>query len=268
MTMKLFPYTRRALSSIGQTWITFLDVLGEAVLHGAAIVRFVLGGRLEFRHLFRQMAFVGVDTLGIALMMTIFSGMVIALQIAREMVRQGGGDYVGALVSLTLIRELAPIMTAFSVIAMAGSAYAAELSTMRITNQVDALKVLHVSPVRYLVMPRVLAATAALPMMTVITAVAGVLGGLLISFLFAGLEPSRYLYSVWNQTTVKDVVTMLAKAGVFGFVVSLVASTIGLKAKGGSREVGLATTRAVVFSFVLMAILDYVMTYLIYGSRE
>jgi phospholipid/cholesterol/gamma-HCH transport system permease protein len=91
---------------------------------------------------------------------------------------------------------------------------------------------------------------------------------LLVSVLFADLEPSRYLDSVWNQTAMKDVATMLAKAVVFGFVVSLVAATIGLKAKGGSREVGLATTRAVVFSFVLMAILDYVMTYLIYGTRD
>jgi phospholipid/cholesterol/gamma-HCH transport system permease protein len=268
MATKLFPYTRRALTSIGQTWMTFLDVLGQATLHGGAIIRFILAGRLEFRHLLQQIAFVGVDTLGIALMMTIFSGMVIALQIAREMVRQGGGDYVGALVSLTVVRELAPIMTAFSVIAMAGSAYAAELSTMRITSQVDALEVLHVNPVRYLLMPRVLATTAALPLMTVITSVAGILGGLLVSVLFADLEPSRYLDSVWNQTAMKDVAAMLSKAAVFGFVVSLVAATIGLKAKGGSREVGIATTRAVVFSFVLMAILDYVMTYLIYGTRD
>ena len=263
----LFPYSRRALASISRTWITFLDVLGEATLNTQEMFRAIAAGRLGIRQFIQQLAFVGVDTLGIALIMTTFSGMVIALQIAREMVKQGGGDFVGALVSLTIVRELAPIMTSFSVIAMAGSAYAAELSTMRITSQVDALDVLHVSPVRYLLIPRVLATTIALPLMTIITAIAGILGGLLMSILFANLEPSRYLDSVWNQTSIKDIFAMLGKSLVFGFVVSLIATTIGLKAKGGSLEVGLATTRAVVFSFVIMAILDYVMTYLIYGSH-
>lgn len=265
--MTLFPYTRRALASISRTWITFLDVLGESMLNARDMFDALTKGRWGVRQFIQQLAFVGVDTLGIALIMTTFSGMVIALQIAREMVKQGGGDFVGALVSLTVVRELAPIMTSFSVIAMAGSAYAAELSTMQITSQIDALEVLHVKPVRYLQMPRVLATTVALPMMTIITAIAGVLGGLLMSVLFADLEPSRYLDSVWNQTSLKDIFAMLGKSLVFGTVVSLIATTIGLKAKGGSMEVGLATTRAVVFSFVIMAILDYIMTYLIYGSH-
>lgn len=265
---KLFPYTRRALTAIGRTWCVLFDVLGEAALNTREMAGAMMAGRLGFRQFIQQLAFVGVDTLGIALVMNTFSGMVIALQIAHEMVKQGGADFVGALVSLTIVRELAPIMTSFSVIAMAGSAYAAELSTMRITSQVDALNVLHVSPVRYLQMPRVLATTVALPLMTVITAIAGIFGGLLMSVLFADLEPSRYLDSVWNQTSMKDVFAMLGKSLVFGLVVSLIATTIGLKAKGGSLEVGLATTRAVVFSFVIMAILDYVMTYLIYGSHS
>lgn len=245
-----------------------MDALGSAVCYGGQVIRLIAQGEFNIRHFIEQLAFVGVDTLGIALIMTTFSGMVISLQIAREMVRQGAGEYVGALVSMALIRELAPIMTAFAVIAMAGSAYAAELSTMQITSQVSALQVLHVSPIRYLLMPRVLAGMVALPFMNVITATAGILGGMIVSGLLADVSYSQYLESVWKQTELRDVIAMLVKSAIFGFIIFLMSTTIGLNTKGGSREVGIATTRAVVWSFVLMALLDYVLTYLFYGSRH
>jgi phospholipid/cholesterol/gamma-HCH transport system permease protein len=264
----LFPYTRKALAAIQREWSVFLETLGQATLNSIAIVRYMVGGQFNFAHFTQQLAFVGIDTLGISLTMTTFSGMVIALQLAKEMAKQGAGDYVGALVSLAIVRELAPIMTAFAVIAMAGSAYAAELSTMRITSQVDALEVLHVNPVRYLLMPRVLAGALALPMMTVITSISGILGGMVISHFLADITFNKYLDAVWHQTELKDIFTMLLKSLVFGFVVFTLSTTIGLNARGGSREVGLATTRAVVMSFVVMAILDYMLTFLIYGSHS
>jgi phospholipid/cholesterol/gamma-HCH transport system permease protein len=265
---KLFPFTRRALAAMRRELLVLLDTLGCAVLNAGEMLRFIWKGQFNTKHLMQQMAFVGIDTLGIALVMTIFSGMVIALQIAKEMVKQGAGDYVGALVSMAIIREMAPIMTGFAVIAMAGSAYAAELSTMQITSQVSALEVLHVSPVRYLLMPRVLAGMIALPLMNIITAVAGILGGLVISYYLADIHPGQYLDSVWNQTGYKDVFAMLGKSCVFGFIIFTISATIGLNTTGGSREVGKATTRSVVWSFILMAISDYILTYLIYGTRS
>lgn len=266
--LPLFPYTRKALSAVKWEWRFLLNTLRSAVSYSVDVVHYIASGQFSFRHFIQQLSFVGIDTLGISLVMTTFAGMVIALQIAKEMVKQGAGDYVGALVSMALIRELAPIMTAFAVIAMAGSAYAAELSTMKITNQVSALEVLHVSPVRYLVMPRVLAGIVALPMMTVITSFAGIIGGMIISHLLAGVSFGQYLDSVWSQTELKDIWAMLLKAGVFGFIVFMMSTTIGINTRGGSKEVGLATTRAVVWSFVLMAILDYVLTFLVYGARS
>ncbi len=265
--MMWFPYTRRALQAVRREILMFMDTLGMAVLYAGQVFRFIAQGQFSARHMFQQMAFVGVDTLGISLVMTTFSGMVIALQIAKEMVKQGAGDYVGALVSMAIIREMAPIMTGFAVIAMAGSAFAAELSTMQITSQVSALRVLHVSPVRYLLMPRVLGGMAALPLMTIITALAGLMGGLVVSYWLADVHPGQYLDSVWNQTTPKDIWAMLLKASIFGFIIANISATIGLNTSGGSREVGEATTRAVVWSFVLMAIADYLLTFLIYGSK-
>lgn len=267
VNLKLFPYTRRMLGAMWREFEVFLSTLGMAVLNARLIFGFIRNGQFNFRHFAQQVAFVGVDTLGIALILTTFSGMVIALQIAKEMVKQGAGDYVGSLVSLAIIRELAPIMTGFAVIAMSGSAFAAELSTMQITNQVSALKVLHVHPVRYLVMPRVLGGMAALPLMNIITAVAGILGGMVVSYYIADVHPGQYLDSVWSQTEPKDIVAMLLKASVFGFIISTISATIGINTSGGSREVGLATTRAVVWSFVLMTVCDYLLTFLIYGAR-
>ncbi len=265
--LRLFPFTRRALQAVSKEWITFLDTLGSMVFYTRDIAGYIVSGQFNMRHFIQQLAFVGIDTLGISLIMSTFSGMVISLQIAQEMVKQGAADFVGALVSLAIVRELAPIMTAFSVIAMAGSAYAAELSTMKITNQVSALRVLHVSPVRYLIMPRILAGIVALPLMTIITAFAGIIGGMIIAGIVADLSHGKYLDSVWHQVELRDIAAMLLKASGFGFIIFMMATTIGINTSGGSREVGLATTRAVVWSFVLMAIMDYVLTFLIYGTK-
>ena len=263
-----FPFTRRALGSARHEVRLFLETLGSASFYLVRIVGFVLRGEFSVRHFFRQLAFVGVDTLGIALIMTTFSAMVISLQVSQQMVRLGAGSWVGALVSLCMVRELAPIMTAFSVIAMAGSAFAAELGTMQITSQVNALQVLHVDPVRYLLMPRILAGTAALPMMTLITATVGILGGMMVANFLANVTIDQFLVSVWYQTKTGDVLLMLLKAAVFGLVLSCISTTIGVNTTGGARDVGVATTRAVVWSFVMMAVLDYLLTFLFYGTRS
>jgi phospholipid/cholesterol/gamma-HCH transport system permease protein len=263
-----FPFTRRALKAVRAETIVFLETLGSASFYTLQMFKFVLTGQFSFRHFFQQLAFVGIDTLGISLTMTTFAAMVISLQVSSQMVRMGGGPWVGALVSLAMVRELAPIMTGFSVIAMAGSAFAAELSTMQITSQVSALEVLHVSPIRYLLMPRILAGTAALPMMTLVTATSGILGGMVVAHLLANVTYEQYLTSVWYQTKIKDVLVMLVKSGAFGLVLSSISTTIGINTTGGAKEVGTATTRAVVWSFILMAILDYLLTYLFYGARD
>jgi phospholipid/cholesterol/gamma-HCH transport system permease protein len=261
-----FPLTRKFLSAMRGELALILTLIGHASLNTVDCLRHLR--RLSKDAFLRQMSVIGVDSLGIALVMTTFFGMVIALQVADEMVKQGGGNFVGALVSLALVRELAPILTAFSVIALAGSAMTAEMATMKITEQVDALKVLHVHPARYLILPRVLAAIVALPLLTVLTTTAGILGGMVVSFITAELPMDVYLESVWHQTQLRDVFTCLLKAGVFGYLLAMLGTTIGLQTQGGAREVGVSTTRAVVWSFVWMAIADYLLTFLIYGGMK
>lgn len=267
ITALLFPATRRVLGRMGRDFKNFVYYIGLLVQYTGSIISFILQGRLSRKAFFQQASFVGVDTLGICLIMNTMTGMVISLQVATEMVKQGAGNFVGALVSLAMLRELAPIMTGFSIIAMAGSAYAAELSTMKITSQVDALRVLHMHPIRYLVVPRVVAGIFVLPLMTVITGYAGILGGMVISALMTDLSPQTYLDSVWNQTEFRDIFSCLIKAGVFGYVIMMISTTVGINTNGGSREVGQATTMAVVWSFIVMAIMDFLLTYVIYGTK-
>jgi phospholipid/cholesterol/gamma-HCH transport system permease protein len=242
------------------------SLAGESARYTFELAKALLAGRLRFRHLIEQAAFVGVDTMLIALILTTFSGMVIALQTARELVKQGAGNYVGAVVSLAIVRELAPIMSGFAVIALAGSAFAAELGSMQTTNQVDALRMLRMNPVRFLMLPRALAGMLMLPMITTLTGISGLLGGLVISTLTAGITPANYLDSVRSQTDWYDVLAALTKAGVFGYLIAILSCTIGMNTRGGAREVGESTTQAVVWSFVAMAVADYVLTYLFYGS--
>ncbi len=263
---QLFPMTRQAWRWFSNEVHSILKTLGQAVEISISMGRFLLKGRLSARHFFEQASFVGLDTLGIALVLVTFSAMVIALQVAQEMAKQGAGSYVGALVSISVLRELAPVMTAVAVISMAGSAFAAELSTMQITKQVEALRSLHVDPIRYLVLPRVMAGITMIPLMTVVTAVCGILAGMVVSEALAEIHPYVYLESVWRQTEYKDVFSTLVKSSVFGYIIVILSTSIGLHTTGGAREVGVATTRAVVWSFLAISVADYILTYLIYGS--
>ncbi len=264
---QLFPYTRFLGQKLFEGSSSFLYVLGNTACNTKQTFYYLLKGRLTWQPFLEQAAFIGLDAIGISLILTLFSGMVIALQIAQELTKQGAGEFVGALVAISILRELAPIMTGFAVIAMVGSAYSAELATMQIQKQVDALKVLHVDPIRYLVLPRFCAACCMLPLMTILTAMAGIVGGMVVSHVIGGLNYNNYLESVWRQVQTKDIVGTMLKAGVFGALITLFSTSIGLQTTGGSKDVGDATTRAVVWSFVAMAIADYVLSFLLfYGS--
>jgi phospholipid/cholesterol/gamma-HCH transport system permease protein len=265
---QLFPYTRRFLGVSREFSLDVLFLVGLAVQNTGATLKHIFKRRLSMRHFFEQASFIGVDSLGISLILTLFSGMVIALQVSQELTRQGAGELVGALVATAILRELAPIMTGFAVIAMVGSAYSAELATMKIQKQVDALQVLHVDPLRYLVAPRFAAAFCMLPLMTILTAMAGIVGGMVVSYWIGGLNYNSYMESVWRQIEPGDVGGAMLKAGVFGMIIVILSTTIGLSTSGGAKEVGASTTKAVVWSFIAMAIADYVLSFLLFSGGQ
>lgn len=232
------------------TWFGSLGILlGETF-------GYILRGAVSYRHTIRQMADVGVGSLFVALITVGFSGAVSALYIAVQLVKFGQQGFVGGLVGKSLALEIAPVITAVVVAARAGSAMAAELGSMKVTEQVDALRSLGVPPTRYLVVPRVLGTLVMLPLITVIAGSSGLLGGYAAS-VTNGVTPSAYWESVKSMVEVADVLKGLVKTIPFALLISLIGCRQGLNTSGGAQGVGRATTSAVVFALIAIFVTDF-----------
>lgn len=238
----------------------------------ARTVRASLTRPLYLRDVFQQMDAVGVASVGIVFLTGLFTGMVLALQSAVEMRQFGATIYMGRLVGASTVRELGPVLTALMVTGRAGSGMAAQLGAMQVTEQIDALNTMGVDPVRKLVVPRFLAGLVMLPLLTVVTDVVAILGGLLIAVFKLDLTSGLYLRSVWETLAQTgfifrylpvDVFAGLVKPLVFGGIMSLTACHYGLRTTGGTEGVGRAATRAVVTTSILVLATDYFLTQLI-----
>jgi phospholipid/cholesterol/gamma-HCH transport system permease protein len=219
--------------------------------------------------LFQQMDAIGVGSLGIVLLTGFFTGMVLALQSSVQLSTFGATDYIGRLIAGSMIRELGPVLAGLMVAGRVGSGIAAQLGSMRVTEQIDALNTLGTDPIKKLVTPRVLAALIMLPVLTVINDCVGILGGNIIAKFYIGQPASLYWRTVYEQMLSdgftlhyipNDFIQGLAKPFAFGGIISLVACYYGLKTTGGTEGVGIATTRTVVTASILILVVDYFLT--------
>ena len=176
--------------------VPVIEFIGECITNLLISLKYFLQDKANWKTTIQQAAVIGYDSVGISLVIIFITGAVISLQVARYFYMSGGEAYVGGLVSLTILKELAPVFTAMVISARAGTAMASELGNMKITDQVDAIKTLGVDPVRYLVLPRVLATAIVVPMVTVLAIVCGLLGGMFIAKLSIGLHQARFINSV------------------------------------------------------------------------
>ncbi len=216
-----------------------------------------------------QLDSIGVGSLGIVFLTGLFTGMVLALQSAVEMERFGATIYIGRLVAASTVRELGPVLTALMVSGRAGSGIAAELGAMRVTEQIDALQTMGVDPVRKLVVPRFVACLIALPLLTIVTDIVAILGGLLISVVKLGLTPNLYMRSVYETLAQTgfvfryvpiDFVMGMVKPLFFGAIIALTACHYGMRTEGGTEGVGRAATQSVVATSILILATDYFLT--------
>ncbi|MBI2876913.1 MAG: ABC transporter permease [Candidatus Tectomicrobia bacterium] len=223
-------------------------------------------GRLKIRarNTLQQMQVVGVNSLPVVLITGLFTGMVLALQSFTGFKRFGAESQVGAVVAISMTRELGPVLTGLIVSGRAGAAMAAQLGTMRVTEQIDALQTLAVNPVNYLVVPRFLAGLIMLPVLTVFADAVGILGGYIITVGFLGANSAAYLRLTTDFLELNDIYGGLLKAAIFGMVIAQVSCLQGFYARGGAEGVGRATTRAVVISSMLILILDYFLTWALF----
>jgi phospholipid/cholesterol/gamma-HCH transport system permease protein len=207
-----------------------------------------------------QMDEIGVRSVSITGITALFTGMVLALQTAYSLAAFGGKLFVGRVVSLSLVRELGPVLTALMVAGRVGSGITAEIGSMVVTEQVDALRSMAISPVRRLVIPRALATILMLPVLTALADVLGILGGLAIAIVELQMTMQDYLTSIWSQLQISDIGSGLGKTFFFGFEIALIGCANGLRVQGGAAAVGQATTRTVVFASICILVSDFFLT--------
>jgi phospholipid/cholesterol/gamma-HCH transport system permease protein len=236
---------------------------GLAVLGWRALVGLVTPP-FEGRAWLRQMDGIGVRSLGVAGITTVFTGMVLALQTAYSLPSLGVKYYIGTVVSKSLVRELSPVLVALIVGGRIGSGMTAEIGTMKVTEQIDALRSMAADPVRKLVVPKLAATLLMLPVLTVLGDLLGILGGLLIAVLQLGLTPAFYVNDVLSELTLQDLGSGLGKSFFFAFFITVVACRQGLTAEGGADGVGRATTNTVVIASILVLVSDFFLTKVFY----
>ncbi len=248
--------TYKLFKEIFANLIDFMEVMGNITTCGVEFFKALFRGELDKKELIIQCERFGVSSLPITLSIVGMTCVIIVSQIAQEMVKQGGGNFVGALVAVLIVRELGVIMSGFAIISMIGSSLASELATMKVTEQIDALRTLKVSPFGYLFAPRIIAAMIMMPLVVIIASFFGIIAGAITSDLAAGLSYRVYFDSIWIGIFGKDLAVCMAKAICFGGIIALISCTFGYHASGGAKGVGIATTRAVVWSFVAIVIID------------
>ena len=257
------------LRTIGAATLGMLGTIGQLTLFTLNSVSHFVRPPIYFRLIGRQMIDVGYYSLPVVGLTTLFSGMVIALQSytgATRVTADAALENVTAVVVLSITRELAPVLAGLMVAGRIGASMAAEIGTMRVTEQIDALTTLSTNPIKYLVVPRIIAGLTMLPLLVLVGDVIGVFGGYVIGVFKLDFNPALYIQKTYNFLEYIDVLSGLVKAAVFGFVVTLLGCYMGYHSSGGAQGVGAATTNAVVASAILILILNYLISQLFFGA--
>lgn len=248
------------LAALGRAVLAACRTVGDVTLFAAEGVLHLLRPPLYPRLMGRAFMEIAYFSLPVVALTAVFTGMVLALQSFSGFSRFGAESAVANVVVLSITRELGPVLAGLMVAGRIGAAFAAEIGTMRVTDQIDALTTLSTNPMKYLVAPRLLAGTVAMPLLVLVADILGVMGGWIVGTLKLGFNSATYLSSTLNFMQTIDVVSGLVKAAVFGFVVALMGCWNGFYSRGGAQGVGSATTSAVVSSSILILALDYILT--------
>lgn len=241
-----------------------IKLTGDCTLNLLESLKFIFSRNFRFKECIKQMANIGADSLSIAGIIVFITGAVISLQLSKQFSMSGTEGYIGGVIAFAIIRELGPGFTALAISARSGTAMAAEVANMKITDQVDAMKTLGVSPIGYLFAPRLVAATIAIPLVSIIAQLIGIIGGIIVAYATVELHPNMFLYSIWTFMDVNDLFIGLIKAAAFGLLISLVCCTQGYLAKGGAKEVGEATTKAAMYSTIVLFICDLLLSWIFF----
>jgi phospholipid/cholesterol/gamma-HCH transport system permease protein len=251
---------RKVLAALAEPLLGALDRLGAVLLLTGQTLAWLLRPPYRVSQLFLAMDFIGVKSIFIVGLTGTFSGMVLSLQTVHSLRQFSAEGVVGSIVAVSLCREISPVFAALMVTARAGSAMAAELGNMRVTEQIDALTTMGVSPVQYLLSPRLLASVLMLPLLFVLYTAVGMVGAYVVAVEWLSVDPGVFLSNIEKYLQPSDLYMGLTKALVFGFLLCSISCTQGFFATGGAKGVGEATTRAVVLSSVAVLVMNYLLT--------
>ena len=252
------------IDMVGAWVLRFLSESGRVMIFTSKVFSALIRPPLDVRNLLKQIEEVGIRSIPVVLITGAFTGMVLALQSYTGFKRFNAEAFVGTVVALSMTRELGPVLSGLMVSGRVGSAMAAELGTMQVTEQIDALYTLATNPVKYLIVPRFLAAIIIMPILTLIADVVGIVGGYLVSVNLLGSNPTIYMRRTFDYLDLEDLYIGLLKAVVFGMIIAIIGCYQGFHTEGGAEGVGKATTKAVVMSSLLILIANYFITALFF----
>ena len=250
------------LKAIGSSVLAVGQTLGEMIALLCEMLYYFKEAPRNMTSIFRQMNIIGVGTLPIAMLVALFVGMVLSVQTGSELALYGTQEAIGAIVGLSMVKELGPVMTSLLVAGRVGSSIAAEIGAMQVYEEIDALKTLEINPVRYLAMPRLIACLFAVPALVAFSMVVGIIGGGIVADVNPQIDVPFNVYyeNMTRALNYKEISKGLFKAMVFGGIIAHVGCYVGFKTSGGARGIGEATTRSVVLSFLLIMIANYLLT--------
>ena len=257
---RIWQHTVRAVDRLWMTPVHIVELVGDHLTLLGRAAFWLFKRPFRTRVYLEAMEFIGVESVGIVAMIGAFVGMVFALQLTSALRQFGTESYVGATLGIALTRELAPVFTSIVVAARAGAGMATELGSMRITEQIDALSTMAVSPVQYLVTPRVVAGILMVPLLCMLFNCVGLCGGYGVAVYLQNVDRGVFDENARAVVESRDIVQGLIKATIFGGALTLISCQQGYNASGGAKGVGIGTTRAVVGSFVTILVLDYFLT--------
>ena len=250
------------LKPIGSSVLAVGQTLGEMIALLCEMLYYFKEAPRNMTSIFRQMNIIGVGTLPIAMLVALFVGMVLSVQTGSELALYGTQEAIGAIVGLSMVKELGPVMTSLLVAGRVGSSMAAEIGAMQVYEEIDALKTLEINPVRYLAMPRLIACLFAVPALVAFSMVVGIIGGGIVADVNPKIDVPFNVYyeNMTRALNYKEISKGLFKSMVFGGIIAHVGCYVGFKTSGGARGIGEATTRSVVLSFLLIMIANYLLT--------
>ena len=253
------------LQPVGRALLSGLESIGRLSLFSLRALSHCLRPPFYPRLILRQMIDIGYYSLPVVGLTAIFTGMVLALQSYTGFARFSAESAIPNVVVVSITRELGPVLAGLMVAGRVGASMAAEIGTMRVTEQIDALETLATNPFKYLIAPRLIAGLTMLPLLVLIADIIGVFGGYLVSTQKLGFNPATYLKNTWDFMETLDVVSGLVKAAVFGFLIALMGCYHGYQSRGGAQGVGMATTNAVVSASILILTFNYIITELFFS---